>query len=429
MERKGQIQECERFYEMQFNEIARLAFGALRQRRTRSALTIIGIAVGSSVILGLVASTEGLSDAIVGELDKFRATTIMVFPSDTTRLTTLDQRAIENYIGVKRVVPTFLRGAMIKSGGKEENIQVMGVDMQGFREAVGGVEIEEGRFLSMFETNGVVLGQTLTHPVGEDAPFAKRHQIVSLTMTQFDEMGMTTNTRSYVVQGILEEFGPSLFVNIDQAAFISPVAARALFGEADFSSFLVVANSPDSVDPVVEQLEENYGDDIEALTSKQILSVVDSITSVLTLFLGGIAAVSLVVASIGITNIMVVSVMERTGEIGLLKAIGFQKLDILKIFLMEALLTGILGGMAGSGLGILFAYGITQFFAGGFGGDTEFEGGYSEGPANIAVSPAFSPNLFLLTIGFTVVASILAGIYPSWRASRMDPVDSIRSKK
>ena len=157
---------------MQFNDIARLAFGALRQRRTRSALTIIGIAVGSSVILGLVASTEGLSDAIVGELDKFRATTIMVFPSDTAQLTSFDQRAIENYIGVKMVVPTFLRGATIKSGGKEENIQVMGVDMQGFREAVGGVELEDGRFLSLFETNGVVLGQTLAHPVGEDAPFA-----------------------------------------------------------------------------------------------------------------------------------------------------------------------------------------------------------------------------------------------------------------
>lgn len=414
---------------MQFNDIARLAFGALRQRRTRSALTIIGIAVGSSVILGLVASTEGLSDAIVGELDKFRATTIMVFPSDTAQLTSFDQRAIENYIGVKMVVPTFMRGATIKSSGKEESIQVLGVDMQGFREAVGGVELEEGRYLSMFEANGVVLGQTLANPVGEDASFAQRNQIVSLTMTQFEEEGVITNTRSYVVQGILEEFGPSLFVNIDQAAFISMVAARALFGESDFSSFLVVAKSPESVDQVVEQLEENYGDDIDAITSKQILSVVDSITSILTLFLGGIAAVSLVVASIGITNIMVVSVMERTGEIGLLKAIGFQKFDILRIFLMEALLTGILGGMAGSGLGILFAYGITQFFAGGFGGETEFEGGFAEGPSTIVVSPAFTLNLFLLTIGFAIAASILAGLYPSWRASRMDPVDSIRSKK
>jgi len=179
------------------------------------------------------------------------------------------------------------------------------------------------------------------------------------------------------------------------------------------------------VDEVTYRLEGQYGDKIDIITSKQILEVVESITGVLTLFLGGIAAISLVVASIGITNIMFVSVIERTGEIGLLKAVGFQNTDVLGIFLAEALLTGMLGGIVGSGLGILFALGITQFFNGGF----DFGGGPSQSTDLLSIQPTFVPELFVITIGFATLASLLAGFYPSWRAARMDPVESLRNKK
>ncbi|MFQ6126811.1 MAG: ABC transporter permease [Candidatus Heimdallarchaeota archaeon] len=415
---------------MQFQDVLRVAFSALRQRRTRSVLTILGVAIGSSVILGLIASSEGLNNSIVGELDKFRATTIMVFPADPSqRLTAMDQRRIESYPGVKKVVPLFLRGATLKSGNKEKAITVLGVDIFSFREAVGGFNLKEGYFFSAYDPNSVVLGQYLANPSGEEAAFARLNQVVSLEWIQFEEGGMKKITRSYAVQGILEEFGPSLFVDIDRTAFISPAAARALFGLSDFSSLFVIVNTPGNVDPVVSRLENQYGDDIDIVTAKEILKIVESITGVLTVFLGGIAAVSLVVASIGVTNIMFVSVMERTQEIGILKAVGFQNTDVLRIFLAEALLTGVLGGVLGSGLGILFAVGITRIFGGRFGGGTEFEGGFSPGAERIVIQPTFAPELFLLTIGFAILAAMLAGIYPSWRAARMDPVESLRSAK
>lgn len=415
---------------MQFQDVLHVAFGSLRQRRTRSVLTILGVAIGSSVILGLVASSEGLNNSIVGELDKFRATTIMVFPADPTeRLTAMDQHRIESYPGVKKVVPLFLRGATLKSGGKEKAITVLGVDIFSFREAVGGFKLEEGQYFSVFDPNSVVLGQNLANPSGEESAFARLNQIVSLEWIQFEEGGIEKTTRSYAVQGILEEFGPSLFVDIDRTAFISPTAARALFGLSDFSSLFIIVKTPDNVDPVVSRLEDQYGDNIDTITAKEILNIVESITGVLTVFLGGIAAVSLIVASIGITNIMFVSVMERTQEIGVLKAVGFQNTDVLRIFLAEAFLTGVLGGVVGSGLGILFALGITRFFGGGFGGGDEVHGGFSPGAESLVIQPAFAPELFLLTIGFAILAAILAGLYPSWRAARMDPVESLRSAK
>ncbi len=411
---------------MRVNDIFQVAFGALRQRKTRTSLTILGIAIGSSVILGLVASTEGLSDSIVGELDKFRATTVMVFPSSSKdRLNVLDQHNIETYPGVQKVVPLFLGGTTIISGGKERDIQVLGVDLLAFREAIGGFNIEEGNFVSVLDPSGVLLGQDLANPVGEDGSFTRLNQIISLERTQFDDEGVKTKSRSYVVRGILTEFGPSLFVDIDRTAFVSPIAARAFFGVSDFSALFVVVESLERVDEVTSRLEGQYGDKIDIITSNQVLEVVESITGVLTLFLGGIAAISLVVASIGITNIMFVSVIERTGEIGLLKAVGFQNKDVLGIFLAEALLTGMLGGIVGSGLGILFALGITQFFNGGF----DFGGGPSQRTDLLSIQPAFVPELFIITIGFAILASILAGFYPSWRAARMDPVESLRNKK
>ena len=167
-----------------------------------------------------------------------------------------------------------------------------------------------------------------------------------------------------------------------------------------------------------------FGEDVEIRTTKRVLDIAQRITRILTLFLGGIAVVSLVVAGIGIANIMFVAVMERTREIGVLKALGFKRRNILWIFLSEALLTGFIGGVLGVGLGILFGYGITNFIVSGFGNPEDLE----LGSALMEVVPIFTFELLVLALLFALLVAALAGFYPSWKASRMDPISALRSE-
>ncbi len=148
----------------------------------------------------------------------------------------------------------------------------------------------------------------------------------------------STKTYSFIVKGILASFGAAGFVNIDETVFMSLNGARLLFGSAYYSGMYVIAESPDVVSSVVTSITNYFGSNMRASSSSAFLSSVQSINSQLTLFLGAVATVSLFVAGVGITNTMYISVIERTCEIGILKAIGFRPKQIMSLFLWEELL-------------------------------------------------------------------------------------------
>jgi putative ABC transport system permease protein len=154
----------------------------------------------------------------------------------------------------------------------------------------------------------------------------------------------------------------------------------------------------------------------------QILSSIESITGQLTVFLGSIGAVSLFVATVGIVNTMYVSVMERTREIGILKAIGYRPKQIMGMFLSEAALTGMIGGVTG----LMLGYGLSFLMGGELAGSSigfRFGGG---GGAAAAVVPVFSTELIIFALVFPVILATAAGLYPAWRASRMNAVAALK---
>jgi ABC-type antimicrobial peptide transport system permease subunit len=301
---------------------------------------------------------------------------------------------------------------------------------------VDDVSVKQGDFVSRYDAGGILIGSKVADPPGADAPFARLNGAILMETQQLVGDEVELKSRTFIVRGVMAEYGSAMMFDVDNMVFISLDAARAFFGFRGYSAIFIDVRGPENVDKAASDLEGLFGDDVDIITSQQILEIVESITSVITLFLGGIAAISLVVAGIGIANIMFVSVMERTREIGVLKALGFQRGDILWLFLSEALLTGIVGGILGCGVGILFGYGITSFFAGGAGdgGGGGFAGGGGGGAfaggggVEFVINPSFPPNLFIIAIGFAVIVAALAGLYPSWKAAKMDPVDALREE-
>lgn len=419
---------------MKFADIGRLSFAALRQRRLRSALTVLGIMIGSAVVVGLVSATQGVSDSIVGQLDKLGSDIVMVLPSSSsTRLTATEERLIAQIPQIETVIPVYVGNVLMTSGRESTSLQLFGIDQSHLPKILQGISVDQGSFVAQFDAGGVLLGSKVANPPGTDAPFARLNQAVSVEVTRIIRKELETTQRTFIVRGIVAEYGPAMIVNIDDAACISLDAARALLGQSSYSAIFLDVRAPEFVDQVVDRLEEMFGENVEVITSKQILDIVQSITNVLTLFLGGIAGVSLIVAGIGIANIMFVSVMERTREIGVLKALGFKRGDILWLFLSEALLTGVIGGILGCILGVFFGYGITNFFTGGFGGGGG-GGGPGGGPSGtqggieLTITPSITPNLLTIALGFAVLIAAVAGLYPSWKASRMNPVDALRAE-
>ena len=202
------------------------------------------------------------------------------------------------------------------------------------------------------------------------------------------------------------------------------MAARLAFKLTYYSGVYVLANSPDEVAIAQAGVQEYFGTNARIMSAQSMLETVQSITNQLTFFMGGIAAVSLFVAGVGITNTMFVSIMERTREIGILKAIGYKARSILTMFLAEASITGIIGGMLGTITGMLLSF----LLSGGLGGmrvGGPMMGG-ARASSSMGFTPVITPNLITFSLLFPIGISIVAGLYPAWRASRLNIVLALK---
>jgi putative ABC transport system permease protein len=183
----------------------------------------------------------------------------------------------------------------------------------------------------------------------------------------------------------------------------------------------VVVDNTGDVASVQSTLTAYYGTNVRIISPGQILSSLQGVTGQLTVFLGSIGAVSLFVATVGIVNTMYVSVMERTREIGILKAIGYRPKQIMGMFLSEAALTGVVGGITG----LMLGYALSFLMGGELAGST-LSFGRGPGGGGAAIVPVFSPELIIFSLTFPVVLATVAGLYPAWRASRLNPVVALK---
>jgi putative ABC transport system permease protein len=384
-------------------EAFRVAIDALRANRLRSALTMLGVVIGVAAVVILVAIGSGAKQEVETEVEGLGSNIIIVVPGkfefgaapSVSRLTLADVDLLGRVIGDRsRVAVSIASGETVRVGARQSFATVNGVN-----ENVPNVfdrVVARGDYITATDVDTrrrvAVLGSTVARNLFPDVdPLGRQVTIAGVR---------------FRVIGVFEKVGSTFGVDRDSEVHIPVTAAQRLFGVDRIDGLAVKAPTADTVEPLrkklVAALQAKYtGEEFSAVTQSQILGTIGRILGLLTLVLSAIAAISLVVGGVGVSNIMLVSVRERTREIGLRKALGARQRDILLQFLIEAVLLCVIGGLIGIGLGV----GLSLLVA-------------AISPLPVAIA-WWSPAL---AFGVSAAVGIFFGVAPARRAGRLDPV-------
>lgn len=382
----------------------------------RTALTMLGIVIGITSVILIIALGDGATRVITRELERFGANVVIVLPGSlsdgsfatTKTLTVEDGEALMDQAGsinVLRFSPLVSLSTNMTANGETMNTQVIGIG-EAYLDMMD-VELNEGQILGEEDIRGysrvAVVGPTVVKNLyGEGADVLGK--VLKIDGRSFRIIGVTAPEES------IDRPPPDELVYIPYTTMM-----KVMLGQDYLQGIVLEAADRNLIDETVEgislvlrdrhEIEEGEKDDFSTQSAKDILSTMSVITGLLTALLAGIAAISLVVGGIGIMNIMLVTVTERTKEIGLLKAIGARRRDILMQFLVESVVLTLVGGIVGMSLGIGLAFIITTL-------------------ANIPF--VLSPSAVALAVGVSSAVGIVFGYYPARKAAGMNPIDALR---
>lgn len=405
---------------MKTQDILEETYLALTSNKVRSGLTMLGIVIGIGSVIAMLAIGQGAQNSVESNIQSIGSNLITISPGaqrgpgtsvssgrgSAKSLKLSDAEVIAKEIsGVKAVAPEVSGRYQITAKGTNTNTQVVGTN--GEYPVVKNVEIDIGSFISGQNVNSSARVAVLGSSVRDD-----------LFGTSTDAVGNTIkiNKIEFKIIGVLKEKGGSSFASQDDMVFIPVTTAqRLLSGDEYLNAIDVSAQDANLTTQIQEEItallleKHNISDpskiDFRTMNQSDIASTASSVTEIFTILLGSVAGISLVVGGIGIMNMMLTTVTERTREIGLRKAIGAKAKDISTQFLIEAITITFLGGIIGVILGWCAAFGISYF-----------------GIIQTSVS-LFS---VLLAFGVSAFIGIVFGYYPARRASKLNPIDALR---
>jgi len=408
-------------------DLVGLSFGALKERRLRSGLTVLMVIIGVALMTSINGLGGGMNSYISEQLGTLGANVLIVTPSANafgpgaqsgmqTKLTPQTVRTLERIHGVKYVIPSFTGGGTLKSGSETKTVTILGMDQTRMVYVAPKISFESGSFVSSGDSGGIVLGYSIAHPSNLDKPFANTGQLVFVEFSKVENQGgiekLVTKRKAFQVRGVLNELGSQ---QTDSQAFISLAAANTFFEKNSvYDSIYVITNSPDENDKVETSISRFYGKNIGVISPKAIASTIQEIMGTFIGFLSAIAAVSMFVGAVGIVTTLYTSVMERTREIGLLKAIGYTRETVLLMFLTESFTIGLLGALLGLTFGITGAYALIRLLP--------------FGVAATSITPRFLPTDLAQVFLLACALSVLAGLYPAWRASTLSPITALKKE-
>jgi putative ABC transport system permease protein len=403
---------------MNLTELIRTAFEALKTNKSRTVLTMLGVVIGVASVILLVSIGNGLQTYITKQLESLGANTVMVVPGNVnigsekggnsgggfpgagvssskftfSHLNELKKEALT----IKLIMAYTENNGTVKYRGIARIVQIAGVGPE--YPIARNTQISQGNFFNLSQYSSakkvVVLGKTVADKLfGEKTSVGEK---------------VTIADQPYLVVGVMEKKGSFGQIDMDNQVFIPTTTAMRVFDMQYIQTFWVQSQNANTVEQTKQEikrilLKSLKEDDFSIVDTKSILDVISQIIGVLTIALGGIAAISLVVGGVGIMNIMLVSVTERTREVGLRKAMGAKPKIILNQFLIEASVLSIGGGLIGIGLGILLSALINHFFA-------------------------TTITLWSIILAFLVSASIGIGfgVYPAYKAAKLNPIEALR---
>jgi len=402
-------------------------YKGLLSNKLRSFLTVLGIVIGVAAVIGMLGVGEGAKSQITSQIEKLGSNVLMVFPrraeskeealewrGRSKGLTYEDAIAIREKISaINEVAPQIRTQERVRYLDKYWDTRLLGTSpsYQGIR----NLEMDEGRFFDQEEIDSwakvCVIGKTVKEELfGNERPVGKDVKV---------------RDERFTAIGVLKEKGRVGWEDFDDQILIPFTTAQKRFtGDDRVQTIFVQAKSSEATDTATQQVEalltakHNKVVDFRVRSQEEFRQAIEQTASTFKLMLAGIAAISLIVGGIGIMNIMLVSVTERTREIGIRKAVGAKRRDILVQFLIESIVIAFAGGVIGIILGIGFAgtIGNMMIGAGTFGPRRFFGGGQS----------VITLSSILLAFFFAVSVGIFFGMYPANKASKLDPVEALR---
>ncbi len=389
---------------MKFLQAFRMALSAIWSNKMRSALTMLGIIIGVVAVTVLIAIAQGTTAQIQEQLEGIGTNLIQL--SFTNRFRTNvkfdDVMALADGETIAYIAPMMSQQGTVKAGTETLDVSIE-ASVAGYDE-IRNLEIDVGRFIldtdQDFRIDVAVIGSEVAETLYGSASASIGQTIV-------------VNTRNFTVVGVLKSRGTSATGSSDEYVLLPLASAQRLYQNKRISQIYASAVSSNEVEAAKEKLtafgEEQAGSDdyYRVFSQDEMLETIGETTQSMTLMLGGIAGISLLVGGIGIMNIMLVSVTERTREIGVRKAIGAKRGDILTQFIIEALVISGLGGLVGLGL----ALGLSGILS------TALD-------MTISVSLAIAQ----LAIAFSLVMGVIFGVYPANKASKLSPIQALRQQ-
>ncbi|MEM1563053.1 MAG: FtsX-like permease family protein [Candidatus Bathyarchaeia archaeon] len=398
-----------------FADFVKLSLKALSERRMRAALTIVGIAIGPLVLVMMSSVVGSYSNYIEERITSLGQNAIAIFPTENYRLDEEDLNYIRAIEAVKRAEPFYNTQGLVKRGTEDVKVSIFAVDYSLLFEAIGSLKIGEGDIPS--ERLYVIIGRKIAYKDNEKYFRLEDSLIVTVPKV---EGGKITGRRSIGVRvgAILEEYGGALIVDPDSTIFMCLEAGKSSLGMDRWSGILVLVNNPANVKPVVSNLRQHYEDKAQIIAFSSIAEAVSSVTGAINFINFSTSLSAFAVAIAGVAATMITSVMERTREIGVMKAIGYTNGQILLLILMESIVMSLVGGTAGISVGVVGAYILASrgFTIGGIG----------EGGITLQLSPLITPALITQTLALTILIGLLGGILPAYRASKIPPVVALR---
>ena len=392
-------------------EVFDYAYKSIADRKARTALTMLGVIIGIAAVVALISLGNGLTEAVSGQLEQLGKDRIIVTPKTSggfsgqfgasVKLDSDALREIRNIRNVDIALPIVMKKLPVEFKGQTLQLTALGVfpeESENYFQDIQHFEFVKGRGIREGES-AVVLGGKVPDLFKDTVEMKNRIEVINKTFRTVGILKATGNQRD------------------DKAVIMDIDTLRGLIKSPDEITFILVnahEHPKETAKKIEQELEKLYDDDLfSAFTTEELIENINNVFGILSSILTGIAAVSLLVASFGITNTMLISVLERTKEIGIMKAIGATNNRIVEVFLIESAIVGILGGVLGGIFGFILSSILT---------------GIAESFVGVGVTTQFDITLYIGAVLFSGFVGILSGTYPAYRAAKLDPVEALRKE-
>lgn len=393
-----------------------ISLGSIKSSKLRSGLTTLGIVIGIAAVVANISLGESFNVFFEEEISAQGSNFIIIYSQEPNLFYSNELQIIEKTPGISGVSPIKQQLGEVTYFSQKKNIDIAGVT--GDYEDTANIVMESGSFISDQDTFSAAIGSEIANEKFDRSISARSSIDVTLRLE-----GGRTVTRTFKVKGVVESLNASFTgggIDRDVTIFVPVSTINQMLEEDDFSAFFAMSDSLEDVEEVSDEVDErlarNFGvssrdlDDEDAkpysiFNQADVLEQINQLSDTLRNFLVAVALISLLVGSIGIMNIMLVTVTERTREIGIMKALGFSSTDILVLFIVESIILSLFGGLLGLIVGIGGAYAVTTAL-------------------NL---PFLYPHyIFEAGILVAVIVGVSAGVYPANKAAKLTPVDALR---